>query len=90
VPDDLRAAPRFGVEQRVEGHHDADLDVDIRRGGLPGDPFDQRVGHDLIPRPGVPGRQHRVGVRPQRGETGHALLDRQESRGHAHRVRCRP
>jgi hypothetical protein len=85
----ISAPPRFGVEQGFEGHHDAHLDVHIRRGGLPGDPFDQGVGHDLIPRTRIPGGEHRVGVPLQGGQARDALLDRKEPRQHAHRVRRR-
>jgi hypothetical protein len=85
VADDLRGGAGVGVGERVEGEHDADLDVDIGGGGLPGDPFDEGVGHDLVAGAVVTGRDDAVGVGAQRGQTC-ALLDRQQAGEHAHGV----
>ena len=45
-----------GVAGQAEvGHHEVDRDVDIARVGLPGDPFDEGVGHDLASAAGIAG-----------------------------------
>jgi hypothetical protein len=91
VPHDLPGRRAIGIGQRVEGDDDPDLDIHVLGRRLPGEPFDQGVGQDLIPAAaaGVTGGDQPVGVAAQRRQTGDALLDRQQPGEHSHGVRRR-
>ena len=52
----------IGIDQRVERHHQLQLNVDVAGGGLSGDSFDEGVGHDLVPGSAVTGRYRGVGL----------------------------
>jgi hypothetical protein len=66
-----------------------DLDGRADRGGLPGHPFDQRVGHDLAPRPRIALGSQLLGVARQLGVSSDSLGNRQERSEPRHGVRCR-
>ena len=51
----------IGIDQRVERHHQLQLNVDVAGGGLSGDSFDEGVGHHLVPGSTVTGRYRGVG-----------------------------
>ncbi|WP_218129763.1 hypothetical protein, partial [Pseudonocardia oroxyli] len=51
-PGDLRRQRGVGVQQRLHGHEDLDLHLSRCGGGLPAQPFDKGVGHDLPAGPG--------------------------------------
>ena len=93
MPDDfghLRGVARgVGLGEGVDGDDDRDLGVDVAGGGLPGDPFDESVGHDLVAGSGVAGVLDGVGVRAQCGQASHALLDGEEPGEDRHGVGCR-
>jgi hypothetical protein len=90
VPGDVGRGALVRADKRVERHDDADLDVDVAGPGLPGEPLDHRVGHDLPPPTGVALGDQRVGAPAQRGQARHPLLHEQEPGQQAHRVRRRP
>jgi hypothetical protein len=64
VPDDLGRLPGAGFGQRGRGDDDRHLGLHVGGGGLPGDPFHQGVGHDLVAAALIAGVLDRVGVRP--------------------------
>jgi hypothetical protein len=86
----LLAALGVRCEEGVVGHQKVDLDGHVGRSALPGEPFDQDVGHDLAPAAGVALADLRVRRSAERGICGDALRDGKQCREPGHRVRCRP
>ena len=86
----LRRGLVVAVQQRIQPHHDLHFDVHIGCLGLSGEPFHQRVSHDLIAAAWITGSFQSISLVAQRLQTSDALLSRQISRQHAHRVRRRP
>jgi hypothetical protein len=77
------------AEQGLGGHHDLHLERHVRGGGLPGDAFDEGVGHDLPLATRVTARAGLVSGPHQRGVSRDSL-DSGEQRGQvAHRVEGR-
>jgi hypothetical protein len=87
VPGDVCGAAGLRVGQGVDRQDDPDLDVHIGGGGLSGDPFDQGVGHDLVPGALVAGGDQGIGVAAQCRVTRHPLLDGQVPGQQGHGVR---
>jgi len=87
-PGDLRRRA-LSRKQAPVGHDELDLERHPVGGGLPGDPLDEGVGHDLTFRPRIAQGVRRRG-RPGQGSVhGHPLDDRQEPGHQGHRVGCR-
>jgi hypothetical protein len=59
------------IEQAVERHEQLNLDADIGRAGLAGEPFHQGVGRDLIPSPLIALGAQAVGVPSEGCQAGH-------------------
>jgi hypothetical protein len=75
VPEQL--AGHIGVGQGIDRDDDPDLHVHVPGPHLPGEPFHESVGDDLVPGPVVPGGGSGVRCRAERREARDALLDRQ-------------
>ena len=76
-------------QQSGVGHHELDLDRHRGGVGLPGQPLDEGVGHDLAAgaAAGLPGADLLVGGTGQGGEARHTLGDRKGRSQEGHGVR---